>query len=68
MKTDFNCKFLFINKKTEMQNYKNRFLLQIHCFEMCVCVCVRACGGGGDDELKITGYRINVYNSNQLKG
>ena len=47
---------------------------------MCVCVrgracthvCVHACGGGGggdddDDELKIIGYKINVYNSNQLK-
>jgi hypothetical protein len=33
---------------------------------------VHACGGGGggddDDELKIFGYKINIYNSNQLKG
>jgi hypothetical protein len=32
---------------------------------------VHACGGGDDDdddELKIIGYKINLYNSNQLKG
>ena len=33
---------------------------------------MHACGGGGgdddDDELKIFGYKINIYNSNQLKG
>jgi hypothetical protein len=30
------------------------------CVCVCVCVCVRACGGGGD-ELKIIGYKVNVY-------
>jgi len=29
---------------------------------------VRACGDYDADELKIIGYKINVYNSNQFKG